>query len=143
MIEHEGIIEHIEGNHIKVRILQQSACSTCHAKGYCMAANSSEKTIDVTDYTGQFKLHDHVKVEAKKSMGHYAVLWVYVIPLILVLIMIILSTSIWHLTEIQGALFAILSLVPYSIVLYLLRNKMTKIFTFTIKKSDSENLLLL
>ena len=45
MIEHEGIIEHIDGNHIKVRILQQSACSACHAKGYCTAADSSEKPL--------------------------------------------------------------------------------------------------
>lgn len=143
MIEHEGIIEHIDGNHIKVRILQQSACSACHAKGYCTAANSSEKTVDVIDYSGQFKLNERVTIEGKTSLGYKAVLWAYGIPLILIVSMVILSTYMWHLNEIQGALLAVSILVPYYIVLYFLRNKMTKIFTFTIKKSDSSNLFLL
>jgi Positive regulator of sigma(E), RseC/MucC. len=43
MIEHEGIIEKINGNHITVGIFQQSACSACHARGMCMAADSKEK----------------------------------------------------------------------------------------------------
>ncbi|HOV70662.1 MAG TPA: SoxR reducing system RseC family protein [Dysgonamonadaceae bacterium] len=143
MIEHEGIIEHIDGNHIKVRILQQSACSACHAKGYCTAANSSEKTVDVIDYSGQFKLNERVTIEGKTSLGYKAVLWAYGIPLILIVSMVIISTYICHLNEIQGALLAVSILVPYYIVLYFLRNKMTKIFTFTIKKSDSSNLFLL
>ncbi len=143
MIEHEGIIEHIDGNHIKVRILQQSACSACHAKKYCTAADSSEKIVDVIDYSGQFKINDRVTIECKTSLGYKAVLWAYGVPLILVVAMVILSTCVWHLTEIQGALLAIFILAPYYALLYLLRNKMTKIFTFTIKKSDSSNLFLL
>jgi len=54
MIEHEGIIEKIRGNHITVRILQQSACGACHAKGMCTAADTKEKLVDVSDYSGQF-----------------------------------------------------------------------------------------
>ncbi|MCW1735805.1 SoxR reducing system RseC family protein [Anaerorudis cellulosivorans] len=143
MIEHEGIIEHIDGNHIKVRILQQSACSACHAKRYCTAADSSEKTVDVVDYSGQFKVNDRVTIEGKTSLGYKAVWWAYGIPLILIVSMVILSTYMWHLNEIQGALLSVSILAPYYIVLYFLRNKMTKIFTFTIKKSDSSNLFLL
>src|SRR5690606_14513931 len=56
------------------------------------------------------------------------------IPLVLIVAMVILSTYIWHLNEIQTALLAISILAPYYVLLYLLRNKMTKIFTFTIKK---------
>jgi sigma-E factor negative regulatory protein RseC len=143
MIEHEGIIEHIDGNHIKVRILQQSACSACHAKGYCTAADSSEKTVDIVDSSGRFKVHDRVTIEGKTSLGYKAVLWAYVIPLVLIVAMVILSTYICHLNEIQTALLAISILAPYYVLLYLLRNKMTKIFTFTIKKSDSTNQSLL
>lgn len=134
MIEHEGIVEQIKGNHITVRILQQSACSACHAKGYCTAADASEKIVDVTDNTGQFYLNERVMVQGSESMGYKAVLWAYVFPLLLVLLTVILATAIWHLTETQGALAAILSLIPYYILLYLLKNKMTKKFTFTIKK---------
>ncbi|MFA7227321.1 MAG: SoxR reducing system RseC family protein, partial [Dysgonamonadaceae bacterium] len=86
---------------------------------------------------------DRVTIEGKASLGYKAVLWAYVIPLVLIVAMVILSTYIWHLNEIQTALLAISILAPYYVLLYLLRNKMTKIFTFTIKKSDSTNQSLL
>jgi len=75
MIEHEGIIEKINGNHITVRILQQSACSACHAKGACMAADMKEKRVDVSDSSGLYRPHERVVVTGKESIGYKAVLW--------------------------------------------------------------------
>ena len=54
MIEHQGIITSISDKKISVKIIQQSACSTCHAKGACMAADSKEKVVEVTDVTGKY-----------------------------------------------------------------------------------------
>lgn len=136
MIEHEGIVEQINGNHITVRILQQSACSACHAKGACMAADSKEKLVDVNDYSGQFRLHERVIIQGKESMGYKAVLWAFVIPLIILVAMVVLATSVWHFGEIQAAITAILALTPYYLLLFLLRNKMANSFQFTIKKTN-------
>jgi hypothetical protein len=47
IIEHSGIIENINGSNIRVQIIQESACSGCHAKGACSAADLKDKYIDV------------------------------------------------------------------------------------------------
>ncbi len=138
MIEHEGIVERINGNHITVRILQQSACSACHAKGACMASDSKEKLVDVNDFSGQFRLHERVIIQGKESMGYKAVLWAFVLPLIILISMIILTTSMWHFGESQAAIASILALAPYYLILFLLRNKMANSFQFTIKKQINQ-----
>ena len=135
MIEHEGVIEDIRGNHIKVRILQQSACSACHARGACMASDSREKIVDVTDSTGRFMPHEHVIIEGKQSMGLKAVLWAFVVPSLILILVLSLATSVWSCGEIEAAGISILGLIPYYAVLHLLRNRMADSFRFTIKKT--------
>jgi len=134
MIEHEGIIEKINGNHITVRILQQSACSACHAKGACTAAEAKEKLVDVSDYSGQFRENERVIVAGKESTGYNAVLWAFVFPLIILIGMLVLTTSVWRFNETEAAAGSIIALAPYYIVLYLLRHKMANTFRFSIKK---------
>lgn len=136
MIEHTGIIEKITGNRITVRILQESACSACHAKGACMAADSKEKIVDITDNSGKFLPNEHVIIEGKESMGYKAILWAFVIPLLILIAVLILTTSVWQMSEFEAAILAIISLTPYYIILYILRHKMAKTFTFTIKKTN-------
>lgn len=136
MIEHEGTIEHINGNHISVRISQQSACSACHAKGMCMAADSKEKRVDVTDVSGKYKLNDLVTIEGKESIGYRAVLWAFVIPLVILVTTLVLATSVWQFSEIQAGIASIVALAPYYAILYLLRDKMANSFKFTIKNNN-------
>ena len=134
MIEHEGTIDNINGNQYTIRITQSSACSECHAKGACMAADTKVKMVDVVDTSGQFKLHDRVLLLGKTSIGYKAVLWAFVIPLILLISVIIASTSIWQVNELQAALLALVSLVPYYALLYIIRHKMGEKLAFSIKK---------
>ena len=46
-ISHSGVIEEIQGDGVKVRIVQTSACAACKVAGYCNAADKKEKIIDV------------------------------------------------------------------------------------------------
>ncbi|MEA5046465.1 MAG: SoxR reducing system RseC family protein [Petrimonas sp.] len=133
MIEHQGIIANISDKKISVKILQQSACSSCHAKGACMAADSKEKMVDVTDSTGKYKINDLVTIEGKESMGYKAVLWAFVIPVFILVLILILATSVWKWGEVEAAIASILALAPYYLILYLLRHKMANSFKFTIK----------
>ncbi|MDD2512929.1 MAG: SoxR reducing system RseC family protein [Proteiniphilum sp.] len=135
MITHEGIIEQINGNHITVRILQQSACSSCHARGACMASDSKEKRIDVSDHSGQFTLHEQVIIEGKESIGYKAVFWAFVLPLVLLITLLVLTTGIWHFSETGAAACALLALAPYYLLLYLYRNRMAHTFQFSIRKN--------
>lgn len=134
MIEHEGIIEKICDNCVTVRILQQSACSTCHAKGICMAGDSKEKLIEVADFSGGFHKNERVIIEGKESTGYKAVLWAFVIPLILTMLTLILTLSLWDFSETEAAINAMAALIPYYLILYLFRKKMAKSFQFSIKK---------
>ena len=133
MIEHQGIITSISDKKISVKIIQQSACSTCHAKGACMAADSKEKVVEVTDVTGKYKINDLVIIEGKESMGYKAVLWAFVIPVFILVLTIILATSAWKWRETEAAIASVLALAPYYLALYFLRHKMANSFTFTIK----------
>ena len=134
MIEHEGIIDSINGNQFTIRILQNSACSECHAKSACMAADTKEKIVDVIDSSGQFKLYERVLLFGKTSIGYKAILWAFVLPLILLIVVIFAATSIWHIGELQAALLALVALVPYYAFLYVIRRKMGEKLAFTIKK---------
>jgi sigma-E factor negative regulatory protein RseC len=135
MIEHEGIIERINGNLVTVRILQQSACSACHAKGVCMAADAKEKLVEVTDSSGRFRENERVIIEGKESIGYKAVFWAFVLPLVILLLTLILTLSLLNFNETTAAIGAMAALIPYYLLLYLLRKKMASSFQFAIKKS--------
>ena len=134
MIEHEGTIDSINGNQYTIRITQSTACSECHAKGACMAADTKVKMVDVVDSSGQFKMNERVLLSGKTSIGYKAVLWAFVLPLILLLGVIFVSTSVWHLSELQAASLALVALAPYYTLLYVVRHKMGEKLAFTIKK---------
>ncbi|NLY24721.1 MAG: SoxR reducing system RseC family protein [Bacteroidales bacterium] len=141
MIEHEGVIEKISGDQITVRITKQSACSTCHAKGACMAADSKEKRVDITDITGRFSENERVIIEGRESIGYKAVFWAFVLPLIILIVMLVLTTNTWNFTETEAAISAMTALVPYYFMLYLLRNKMANSFKFNIKRTNFSDVI--
>lgn len=74
---------------------------------------------------------DSVLLEMKKSMGQGAVVLAYLIPFILFITTLIISSS--YLSEGYAGLLAILVLAPYYLVLYLSRNLISQRFYFSIK----------
>ena len=132
IIIHPGIVDHLGKDSVFVRILSQSACSTCHAKGACSISESEEKIIE-TQQTGRhnYKAGDPVTVRMKQSTGQKAVMLGYVIPLVILTASIITLLSIF---EDQGvaALVSLLLLVPYYFALYLIRDRLKQHFSFRI-----------
>lgn len=132
-IIHPGIIERISGDKVFIRILSQSACSSCHAKGACTIADVEEKIIEAElDPAGNRKPGEEVMVKMEESLGHKAVLMGYVLPLIVLVGSIILFLSLFK-NEGLAALLSILMLVPYYFALYLFRNRLKKEFRFRIE----------
>ncbi|MDR0429804.1 MAG: SoxR reducing system RseC family protein [Tannerellaceae bacterium] len=133
---HSGVVEKIDGHSVYVKIVQQSACAECHAQSMCMAADKKEKIIEIPDYSGTFHLNESVMVCGQTSMGLQAVFIAFVIPLLLVVCTIVLSTSInW--SESVSALTGLVLLLPYYGILYLFRDKLKKQFIFTLKKTEN------
>jgi len=133
MIDHDGIIERIEGGVAHVKINSVSACAACHAKGACSAAGQEEKFLDVRLDERAFHAGEAVKVLVTKRLGLKAVALGYFYPFLLlmsVLILLVVAGT----GEMMAGLFALLSLIPYYLGLYLARKRIESSFTFSIQK---------
>ena len=132
-IKHAGVIDSIEEGCVKVRILQSSACSGCKVASHCNASETKEKMIEIP--TSQSLLHqvgDSVTIVADSSVGFRASFYGYILPLILMVVTLI---AVLQMTQSEGmaALSALGILVPYYLILYLLRNQLKSKLTFEIK----------
>lgn len=133
-IEHVGMVESVDGMHIKVRIIQTSACATCVAKGHCNASESKEKIIDVfTSESSNYKPGETVKLFGSTSMGMQAVLWAFGVPFLVMLVLLVVCQYVFGLNDLYSGLCALLGLVPYYVILYVLRDKFANKFSFKIK----------
>ncbi len=135
IIEHKGKIDSIEGNRIKVHFLNISACASCHAKGVCTASDMENKEVEVIDYSGNFNKGEEVRVLLQQSLGFKALLWGYVVPFLVVLTGLFVLSSLTD-NEVIAGVGALSLLVPYYIALYLLKERIKKVFSFTIQKID-------
>lgn len=133
-IEHRGTIERIDGSNIQVRIVQMSACSSCHAKSLCSSAESKDKLIDVfTNDTSFYRVGEEVKVLGAMSMGRNAVLLSFGLPLLLILLWVV--SAVFMLIDEQYILVGIAVLLAlYYLVLHSLQNRLSKTFSFWIEK---------
>jgi sigma-E factor negative regulatory protein RseC len=134
MIEHEGVIDRIEGDTAHVKINSISACATCHAKGVCSAADQEEKYLDVPLHGNGYRTGDVVHVQVARHLGFRAVALGYIYPFLLVLAVLIAFTAAGT-RELRAGIYALLSVIPYYLVLFLLRKRIGSAFTFSIKKT--------
>ena len=133
-IRHQGIVENIDGAHLQVRIVQTSACATCSIKGHCTSADTEEKLIDVINTeNGSYLPGDRVWVVGALSMGAQAVLWAFILPFLLLIISLFVLMAVWG-DELGAALVALATLVPYYYILWLLRYRMKRKFSFTVQR---------
>lgn len=133
-IKHSGIVDSVEEECVHVRILQSSACSACKVASHCNASETKEKLIDVVDVQAAvYRPGDLVTVVADASVGFRASVLGYLLPLALMVITLVVVLAITR-SEGAAALSALGVLIPYYIVLYLLREKMKTKLSFTIEK---------
>ncbi len=134
IIKHRGIVEKINGSHVVVRIVQTSACSACSAKGLCNASESKEKQIDVYEVNPSYRIGEEVVLCGSTSMGMRAVLLAFGIPVLLLLIALFVTMRVTDGDALLSAIVALLAVVPYYMVIYMMKNKLNKTFSFVIEK---------
>lgn len=133
----------ISGNHVRVHILQASACASCKAASQCTASESKVKVIDVwTDNSAEFNVGDNVMVEIANRIGMMSVLVGFVAPICAVLFGVVLALiltgegAIFYIDEpynqAVAAVVGLLMLLPYYIVLYIFRDKIREKITFSV-----------
>ena len=132
-IRHSGVIDSIEDGCVHVRIVQASACAACKVAGYCNAAESKEKIVDVfCDHAAAYKPGQAVTVTAPGQVASQALLLGFGIPFVLlvgVLVLALLLTG----NEGLAALSGLAALLPYYGVLFLFRNRLRTQFAFSIE----------
>jgi sigma-E factor negative regulatory protein RseC len=99
---------------------------------YCNAAESKEKIVDVYKPAGSLKVGDAVTVTASAQMATKALLYGFAYPFVLlvaVLVVVLWLTG----NEATAGLSALVSLLPYYAVLYLLRDRHRERFAFDIE----------
>lgn len=131
-IRHSGIITDIEGHLVHVSIQQSSACDSCKVAHHCNAAESKDKTIDISVHdVSEYVVGQRVSVSTSGRVGIMAVVWAYVLPLVLMLGVMIVTLVISD-DEMLSAFMSLCSLVPYYILVYLLRSRIQQQVAFQI-----------
>ena len=125
-IQHKGIVESLNGDEAHVRIVQASACSGCHAAKSCMAADAREKYIDCV-MSEPLQVGQEVVVEIEQKTGWLAVVLAFVLPFCILMLMLWLMGKLFE--ESVAGTIALCSLLPYYIILWLLKGKLKKQFT--------------
>jgi len=134
-IEHEGIVASICDNAMIVRIAAPPACAGCTAKSSCMPSDNNFRDIHVENFSGDFVSGERVKVIMRQSLGFRALCVGYLFPFVLTLTMLIVVYQLTR-NEFASGLTALLSLIPYFIIVKLLNRRITKNFGFTVQKID-------
>ena len=136
LIDHIGIVDSIDGDVAHVKINSESACSACHAKGVCGAADQEEKFLDVPLSGASYKTGEQVHVQVARRLGFKAVALGYFYPFLLLMAVLILLLFI-GVSELKAGGMALLSILPYYLLLYLFRKRIESTFTFSIKKTNT------
>ncbi len=133
-IEHEGTVIGIDGHKVRVLIEQTSACAACHAKSACTASDKAEKVIDAENRDGSpCRVGERVQIKGDRSLGLYAVLIAFVIPLCIIIAAMFIASAFTD-NEVITGLVGLCSTIPYLLLLLLLRKKFQSKFRFYIVK---------
>lgn len=133
-IKHAGVVDGVEGECVRVRILQSSACSACKVAAHCNASETKEKIIDVMDAdASHYQKGDQVMVVADTAVGFRASLYGYLLPLILMVVTLVGVLAATH-SEGLAAVSALGILIPYYVLLFLMRNKLRNRLSFALER---------
>ncbi len=133
-VRHSGIVETVDGECVKVRILQASACAHCKISGHCNASDSKEKIVDVRGVAdaSRFKAGDEVVVYASMNTASQALMLGFGLPFV-VLVGVLFCVYALTADEALSALSGIAALIPYYILLWLFRERLAGRMRFGIE----------
>ena len=131
-ISHEGIVTKIDNENIEVKILSQSACAACNIKGACNMSEMKEKIITIpAPKDKNLSIGDNVKISMGLGQANRAVIFAYVIPVVILISMIFILNSL-KMEEGINALISIGTLIPYYLILFLFKDKIKRKFEYEI-----------
>jgi sigma-E factor negative regulatory protein RseC len=134
VIKHKAFVKEVNGRSLTAVIVNQSACASCHASSGCSMADMREKEVEIEHFTGLYSPGQEVSILLQESLGFKALLFGYLLPFLLMLVILIAMFSITG-NELAAGSLALGILVPYYIMLYFFRGRLKKIFKFELEES--------
>ena len=131
-VSHEGIITSINEDEVQVKILSRSGCVSCNIKSACNMSEMQEKIITIpAPKDKNLSIGQEVKISMGLGQANRAVIFAYVIPLIILVAMIFILSTL-KIEEGLNALISIGTLIPYYLILFLFRNRLKRKFEYEI-----------
>ena len=127
-----AVILSVKGDLARVQFINESACASCHAKSACGAADTKLYEVDARIPQGEsFAVGEEVRVAVHNQQGYFAIFLGYVLPFLLLMVALVV-TNVLGASELVMALGMLGMLAVYYFVLYLLRSRVSRRFSFTI-----------
>lgn len=127
-----AVILSVKGDLARVQFINESACASCHAKSACGAADTKLYEVDARISQGDtFAVGEEVRVAVHNQQGYFAIFLGYVLPFLLLMLALVV-TNVLGASELVMALGMLGMLAVYYFVLYLLRSRVSRRFSFTI-----------
>ena len=131
-IKHEGIVSKISKNAITISLKGNVNCEGCKAQSACGVSESNDKEIEIENPMQSFQLNESVDVVLNRELGLKAVFWAYVFPFILMFSVLVITSL--FLKEWISGLISLAVLVPYYLMLFVLKDTFKKAFQVSILK---------
>lgn len=133
-LQHRGVVTRVEAQAVTVSVVAQSACAGCHAKGICGESGAERVIVVKTPRAAEYSVGESVVVALQRqSMALLSVVWGYVVPLVVLLVVLFGSVAL-GLSDGIAALSTILAVVIYYVGLYVARRVFERKIEFTIFK---------
>lgn len=136
---HDGKVISVSPDIVEVEMHVLSACSSCKAHEKCAFVDKADKIVEVeTPEWNKYNVGDDVIVSVDEGLGMRAVLLAYLVPAI-ILVAALVTMSVLTESQALAALVPIALVATYFLVLYRLRDRLQRKFTFGLTKAGNEN----
>ncbi len=132
-ITHEGIVQEVRDNNVIVSFVSQPACSSCNVKSHCSMSEGEVRNLEVPSAGNLYRTGEKVHVVLQQSHGFRAVFLGYFLPFLVLIISLVILLKLTN-NEALAGLISISSLVPYYLILWLLRRQINESFKFRLLK---------
>ncbi len=132
-IRHSGMVTGIRPDSVFVTIVQQTACTGCHAADFCLTSDRKVKEIEVSPSGKNLAVGQPVTVILRQQAGIKALLFGYILPFV-VLLGTLFTVASFTGNEILAGFVALIMMIPYYAILYLFRGRLKKTFRFELEE---------
>ena len=133
-VKHDGVVTNVSGDVVCVRIVQTSACVSCKIAAHCNASDKKVKLVEVYGVkdANKYNVGQEVVVCASTDVATRALLYGFGLPLLLLVFVVFIVM--WLISdEVIAGLCGLVTLVPYYLVLFMMRNRLRDKFRFWIE----------